>query len=65
MLDGAKSNLKIIDFESALVIPVGEDEVSGTLARQQPIITRYLDHVIGYRPIRDQYILIRSVPNGQ
>ena len=48
MLDGAKSNLKIIDFESALVIPVGEDEVSGTLARQQPIITRYLDHVIGY-----------------
>eukprot|EP00116_Pleurobrachia_bachei_P011385 sb/3471647/ len=26
-----------------------------------PIRTRYLDHVTGYQPIRDQYFLIRSV----
>ena len=29
---------------------------------KQPIITRYLGHVTGYQPIRDQYFLIRSVP---
>eukprot|EP00116_Pleurobrachia_bachei_P017116 sb/3477378/ len=28
---------------------------------QKPIRTRYLDHVTGYQPIRDQYFLIRSV----
>eukprot|EP00116_Pleurobrachia_bachei_P015186 sb/3475448/ len=31
---------------------------------KQPIRTRYLDHVTGYRPIRDQYFLIRSVPGS-
>eukprot|EP00116_Pleurobrachia_bachei_P015562 sb/3475824/ len=30
---------------------------------KQPIKTRYLDHVTGYQPIRDQYFLIRSVPD--
>ena len=29
---------------------------------KQPIRTRYLGHVTSYRPIRDQYFLIRSVP---
>eukprot|EP00116_Pleurobrachia_bachei_P008641 sb/3468903/ len=29
----------------------------------QPIRTRYLGHVTGYKPIRDQYFLIRSVPD--
>eukprot|EP00116_Pleurobrachia_bachei_P001262 sb/3461524/ len=29
---------------------------------KQPIRTRYLGHVTGYQPIRDQYFLIRSVP---
>ena len=29
---------------------------------KQPIRTRYLAHVTGYQPIRDQYFLIRSVP---
>eukprot|EP00116_Pleurobrachia_bachei_P000955 sb/3461217/ len=29
---------------------------------KQPISTRYLGHVTSYRPIRDQYFLIRSVP---
>ena len=28
---------------------------------KQPIRTRYLGHVTGYQPIRDQYFLIRSV----
>ena len=27
-----------------------------------PIRSRYLGHVTGYRPIRDQYFLIQSVP---
>eukprot|EP00116_Pleurobrachia_bachei_P012840 sb/3473102/ len=30
---------------------------------KQPIRTRYLGHVTGYQPIRDQYFLIRSVPD--
>eukprot|EP00116_Pleurobrachia_bachei_P009700 sb/3469962/ len=29
---------------------------------KQPIRARYLGHVTGYQPIRDQYLLIRSVP---
>eukprot|EP00116_Pleurobrachia_bachei_P018959 sb/3479221/ len=29
---------------------------------KQPIRTRYLSHVTGYQPIRDQYFLIWSVP---
>eukprot|EP00116_Pleurobrachia_bachei_P013792 sb/3474054/ len=29
---------------------------------EKPIRTRYLDHVTGYQPIREQYFLIRSVP---
>ena len=29
---------------------------------KQPIRTHYLGHVTGYQPIRDQYLLIRSVP---
>ena len=29
----------------------------------QPIKTRYLGHVTGYQPIRDQYFLIWSVPD--
>eukprot|EP00116_Pleurobrachia_bachei_P015920 sb/3476182/ len=30
----------------------------------QPIRARYLGHVTGYQPIRDQYFLIRSVPGS-
>ena len=33
-----------------------------TESSKQPIRTRYLGHVTGYQPIRDQYSLIRSVP---
>eukprot|EP00116_Pleurobrachia_bachei_P014955 sb/3475217/ len=33
-----------------------------THTSKQPIRTRYLGHVTGYQPIRDQYFLIRSVP---
>eukprot|EP00116_Pleurobrachia_bachei_P018537 sb/3478799/ len=32
---------------------------------KQPIRTRYLGHVTGYQPIRDQYFLIRSVPGNK
>eukprot|EP00116_Pleurobrachia_bachei_P016505 sb/3476767/ len=31
-------------------------------SRNRPIRTRYLGHVTGYQPIRDQHFLIRSVP---
>eukprot|EP00116_Pleurobrachia_bachei_P016531 sb/3476793/ len=30
---------------------------------EQPIRTRYLGHVTGFQPIRDQYFLIWSVPD--
>eukprot|EP00116_Pleurobrachia_bachei_P017033 sb/3477295/ len=33
-----------------------------TDTRKQPIRTRYLGHLTGYQPIRDQFPLIRPVP---
>eukprot|EP00116_Pleurobrachia_bachei_P015668 sb/3475930/ len=39
---------------------VGTEEPTDT--GKQPIRIRYLSHVTGYQPIRDQYFLIRSVP---
>eukprot|EP00116_Pleurobrachia_bachei_P009009 sb/3469271/ len=41
---------------------VGTNINQSLLIRQLPIRTRYLGHVTGYQPIRDQYFLIRSVP---
>eukprot|EP00116_Pleurobrachia_bachei_P003381 sb/3463643/ len=38
--------------------------LSLSLNYKQPIKTRYLGHVAGYQPIRDQYFLIRSVSVG-
>eukprot|EP00116_Pleurobrachia_bachei_P014217 sb/3474479/ len=32
---------------------------------RQPIRTRYLGHMTGYQPIRDQYFVIRSVDPGR
>eukprot|EP00116_Pleurobrachia_bachei_P015159 sb/3475421/ len=43
-----------------VVVPV---VVEPTEASKQSIRTRYLGHVTGYQPIRDQYFLIRSVPD--
>ena len=37
-----------------------EEETTGF--SKQRIRTRYLGHVTGYQPIREQYFLIRSVP---
>ena len=34
-----------------------------TESSKQPIRARYLGHVTGYQPIRDQYFLVRSVPS--
>eukprot|EP00116_Pleurobrachia_bachei_P017169 sb/3477431/ len=34
-----------------------------TETSKQPIRSRYLGHVTGYQPIRDQYFLTRSVPD--
>eukprot|EP00116_Pleurobrachia_bachei_P005074 sb/3465336/ len=42
--------------------PVFPDSVVTYRKSKQPIRTRYLGHVTGYRPIRNQYFLIRSVP---
>eukprot|EP00116_Pleurobrachia_bachei_P011389 sb/3471651/ len=33
-----------------------------TETSKQPIRTRYLGHMTGYQPMRDQYFLIRSIP---
>ena len=33
-----------------------------TETSKQPIIIRYLGHVTGYQPIKDQYFLVWSVP---
>eukprot|EP00116_Pleurobrachia_bachei_P011606 sb/3471868/ len=38
------------------------DNQEPTKTCKHPIGTRYLGHVTGYQPIRDQYFLIRSVP---
>ena len=35
---------------------------SGKVTSKKAIRTRYLGHVTGYQPFRDQYFLIRSVP---
>eukprot|EP00116_Pleurobrachia_bachei_P006486 sb/3466748/ len=37
---------------------------TGTDTSKQPIRTRYLGHVTGYQPIRNQYFLIQSVSNS-
>ena len=41
-------------------VPLNLEDLDGFY--KQPIRTRYLGHVTGYQPIRDQYFLIRSVP---
>ena len=46
-----------------LVEPGGEQQP--TESSKQPIRARYLGHVTGHQPIRDQYFLIRSVPGGE
>eukprot|EP00116_Pleurobrachia_bachei_P013950 sb/3474212/ len=58
-----KSGLRGYSIASCLVVErdiiyIGEP----TETSKQPIRTRYLGHVTGYQPIRDQYFLIRSVP---
>ena len=42
--------------------PFGANHRQPTYTSKQPIRTRYLCHVTGYQPIRDQHFLIRSVP---
>ena len=49
------NNIKVVTNTGMEVYYAGTD-------RKQPIRTRYLGHVTGYQPIRDQYFLIRSVP---
>ena len=44
-----------VDLE-VVEVEAGDEEVS------KPIRTRYSGHVTGYRPIRDQRFLARSVP---
>eukprot|EP00116_Pleurobrachia_bachei_P001816 sb/3462078/ len=44
-------------------LPLRNLEQKPTETSKQPIRTRYLGHLTGYQPIRDQYFLIRSVPD--
>eukprot|EP00116_Pleurobrachia_bachei_P016707 sb/3476969/ len=49
--------------ESNGMVPVWDSlSQEPTETSKQPIRTRCLGHVTGYKPIRDQYFLIRSVP---
>ena len=43
----------------------GSGKQEPTESIKQPIRARYLGHVTGYHPIRDQYFLVRSVPAGK
>eukprot|EP00116_Pleurobrachia_bachei_P016332 sb/3476594/ len=47
-----------MDLENGVALAVEPTETS-----KQPIRTRYLGHVAGYQPIREQYFLIWSVPD--
>ena len=40
-------------------------EQEPTEPSKQPIRARYLGHVTGYQPIRDQYFLVRSFPDRE
>eukprot|EP00116_Pleurobrachia_bachei_P012572 sb/3472834/ len=45
------------------LVTMSQNVYTFTISRNRPIRTRYLGHVNGYQPIRDQYSLIRSVPD--
>eukprot|EP00116_Pleurobrachia_bachei_P012258 sb/3472520/ len=53
-------NIIIKTHQSGFVVVTSHQEPIDT--SKQPIRTRYLGHVTGYQPIRDQYFLVRSVP---
>eukprot|EP00116_Pleurobrachia_bachei_P014910 sb/3475172/ len=45
---------------AANIFPLRQVHHEPIETNKQPIITRYLDHVTSYQPIRDQYFLIRQ-----
>eukprot|EP00116_Pleurobrachia_bachei_P013984 sb/3474246/ len=65
---GAKKDLRVVGYGML-------DRIKKSAAQQgllkvmaienlnRPIRTLYLGHVTGYQPIRDQYFLVRSVPD--
>eukprot|EP00116_Pleurobrachia_bachei_P001447 sb/3461709/ len=55
---GAKEHIMM----AVIVLSTFDMRFKPTETSKQPIRSRYLDHVTGYQPIRDQYFLIRSVP---
>eukprot|EP00116_Pleurobrachia_bachei_P017506 sb/3477768/ len=58
-LYGTKGRYMFMDVFSSTC----EGGIYLALGRNRPIRTRYLCHVTGYQPIRDQYFPIRSVPD--
>eukprot|EP00116_Pleurobrachia_bachei_P018213 sb/3478475/ len=58
------SDMFIVSELGAMLTEDAEDHGDEpTDTSKQPIRNRYLGHVTGYEPIRDQYFLIRSVPD--
>eukprot|EP00116_Pleurobrachia_bachei_P006525 sb/3466787/ len=52
---------KGIHGRKVTIQPGGDIKNCPILVRNRPIRTRYLGHVTGYEPIRDQYFLIRTI----
>ena len=64
-----KSKCEAIESDNFNLLQ-GENPFSGarqepTEPSKQPIRARYLGHVTGYQPIRDQYFLVRSFPGAR
>ena len=49
-----------INSLSGKIVRISQQQSQGQ--SKQPIRTPHLVHVTGYQPIRDQYFLVRSVP---
>eukprot|EP00116_Pleurobrachia_bachei_P014674 sb/3474936/ len=67
-LDTERRSERLLREESVFmtgdIIIRSEDNVEDLYCKQ-PIKTRYLCHVTGCQPIRDQHYLIRSFPGGR
>eukprot|EP00116_Pleurobrachia_bachei_P017011 sb/3477273/ len=46
-------------FETGNMLILSHNQQEPTETSKQPIRSRYIGHVIGYQPIRDQHFLIR------
>eukprot|EP00116_Pleurobrachia_bachei_P013659 sb/3473921/ len=65
VLKGGPLTLQKIFWKTlSLSLSLPERVLEPTDTSKRPIRNRYLGHLTGYQPIRDQYFLIRSVPGN-